>query len=57
MTKLEKAMQIEAEKVKKQIVKSACPHNYGMEDRSTLDGYCDGNDCGECWNMEVEGDT
>lgn len=56
MTKLEKAMQMEIECLKERIVKTKCPHNYGMKDMSPPTVMCTGH-CEECWSEEVEGDS
>ena len=55
MTKLEKAMQMEIEGLREKIVKTNCPHNYGMKDMSPPTVMCTGH-CVECWNEEVEDD-
>lgn len=55
MTKLEKAKQMEMEELEARIVKTKCPHNYGMKDMSPPTVMCTGH-CEECWNEEVEND-
>lgn len=56
MTKLEKAVQMEAETLEERIVGKKCPHDYGMTDLATSSDFmCDG-DCKKCWNEEVEND-
>ena len=58
MTKLEKAKQIEIEKLEAKILETRCPHYYGMKDRAGRDDKfaCDSN-CEKCWSEEVEGDN
>lgn len=53
--KIEKAMQMELEGLKTRIMKTKCPHNYGMKDMSPPTVMCTGH-CEECWNEEVEND-
>ena len=55
MTKLEKAVQMEIEGLREKILKTNCPHNYGMKDMSPPTVMCTGH-CEECWNEEVEND-
>ena len=58
MTKLEKAKQIEIEKLEAKLLKSYCPHDYDMTDWSTSSNpTCSfGCDCKACWGEEVEDD-
>lgn len=57
MTRLEKAMQIELEGLREKILKTHCPHYYGMKDRTERRSrsICDGN-CEKCWSEEAEDD-
>ena len=57
MKKIEKAIQIETEGLREKILKTRCPHKYGMKDTATTssDFICD-MDCEQCWNEEVEND-
>jgi hypothetical protein len=55
--KIEKAMQMEMETLEERILKTYCPHNYGMEDRAAKSDFVCGSDCKACWNEEVEGDS
>ena len=57
LTKLEKAKQIEIEKLEAKILKTCCPHYYGMKDRAVKSDFMCDNDCKACWNEEVEGDS
>ena len=57
MTKLEKAKQIEIGKIEAKILKTSCPHHYGMKDRATKSDFMCDSDCKACWNEEVEGDS
>lgn len=55
MTKLEKAMQMEIEGLKEKILKTRCPHYYGMKDMSPPTVMCTAQ-CVECWSEEAEDD-
>ena len=57
MKKIDKAIQIETERLREKMLKARCPHNYGMKDTATTgsDFICD-MDCEACWNGEVEDD-
>lgn len=57
MKKIEKAIQIEMEGLREKILKTRCPHRYGMKDRATESDFVCGSDCKACWNEEVEGDS
>lgn len=57
MKKIDKAMQIEMERLEERIAKTKFPHNYGMNDRATESDFVCGSDCKACWNEEVEGDS
>lgn len=55
MTYLEKLFADKVEDIKKFIVVSSCPHNFGFPD----DGDCskklyNEGDCQKCWNREAE---
>jgi hypothetical protein len=55
--KIEKAIQIETEGLREKILKTRCPHRYGMKDTATKssDLICN-MDCEKCWDGEVEDD-
>lgn len=58
MKKIEKAMQMEIEGLREKILKTQCPHNYGMKDRAApRNGFMCDLDCEECWSGEIEGDS
>jgi hypothetical protein len=57
LKKIEKAIQIEMEGLREKILKTHCPHRYGMKDTATKssDLICN-MDCEKCWDGEVEDD-
>jgi hypothetical protein len=55
LKKIEKAIQIEMEGLREKILKTHCPHYYGMKDMSPPTIICTFH-CEECWNEEVEDD-
>lgn len=55
LKKIDKAMQMELEGLEARILKTKCPHNYGMKDMSPPTIMCTGH-CKDCWNEEVEDD-
>ena len=57
MKKIEKAMEVEMERLEAKILKTCCPHYYGMKDRAVKSDFMCDNDCKACWNEEVEGDN